>query len=180
MSAYIDKLKAERAQRLDRMQVPPDSCAGRGLAPVGVPEWAYSLWRDEMIDFDSRLEALERKVAALVDPPPAVVPQAQIRISDIQDVVSRRFGLTVADLQGRSRRGPISDARHVAMYLAQRLTGKSFIAIARQFGGRRHAGVFKAWQNIDRLRGHDTELDAELQALAARLHERARSGVANE
>jgi len=60
------------------------------------------------------------------------------------------------------------------MYLAQRLTGKSFIAIAR------HAGVFKAWQNIDRLRGHDTELDAELQALAARLHERARSGVTNE
>jgi chromosomal replication initiator protein len=108
------------------------------------------------------------------------VPQAQIRISDIQDVVSRRFGLTVADLQGRSRRGRINDARQIAMYLARRLTRKTFIAIARQFGGRGHAGVFKAWQNIDRLRGHDTELDGELQALAARLHERARTTVSNQ
>jgi Bacterial dnaA protein helix-turn-helix len=79
----------------------------------------------------------------------------------------------MADLQGSSRREPINRVRQIAMHLARQLTGKSFIAIACQFGGRRHAGVYKAWRHIERLRMHDPELELELGELAARLREGA-------
>jgi hypothetical protein len=154
MAAYLDKLRAERAQRLARMQIPRECAAGpRFSMPASEPEWVCSLWKEEVDSLRSRLKALERHVAALTDPPPAVAPEAQIRISDILDVVSSRFGLRVADLQGPSRRALVTDARQIAMYLARRLTRKSFISIGRQFGGRCHAGVFKAWRKSTGFEG---------------------------
>jgi hypothetical protein len=170
--AYLDKLKAERAERLARMKIPRDSAAAARV-PFSAqdPEWIHSLWWEEIATIKLRLKALEQRLEVLAECARPAAPRAQIRIGEIQNALCRRYRVTMGDLQGPSRREPINRVRQIAMHLARELTGKSFITIACQFGGRRHAGVFKAWRNIERLRKGDPELEAELQQIGAQLRE---------
>jgi len=174
MSAYLDKVRAERVQRLARMKVSPDSAAA-GRAPFSAtdPEWLRSLWWDELANVKSRLETIERRLDLLAECSGALAPQAPIRIAEIKGAVCRTYGVTAAELEGPSRHARTNRARQVAMYLARQLTGKSFIAIACQFGPRGHAGVFKAWRKIDRVRITNPDLDKELRALTTRLRDGA-------
>jgi hypothetical protein len=174
MSAYLDKMRAERVRRLARMKVSPDSAAGgRALFPATDPEWVRSLWWDELANIKSRLGTIEQRLDLLAECSGAVAPQAPIRIAEIKGAVCGAYGVTAAELEGPSRHARINWARQVAMYLARQLTGKSFIAIACQFGPRGHAGVFKAWRKIDRVRITDADLDEELRALTTRLRDGA-------
>jgi hypothetical protein len=170
MSAYLDKVKAERVQRLARMRVAQDSVAA-ARAPFSAtdPEWVRSLWWDELNSIKSRLGTIEARLDLLAECSGVLAPQAPIRIADIKGAVCRAYGVTAAELEGPSRHARINRARQVAMYLARQLTGKSFIAIACQFGPRGHAGAFKAWRKIDRGRITDPDLDDELRALIIQL-----------
>ena len=49
---------------------------------------------------------------------------------------AKYFGLTLADLKGKSRRQAVADARGLAMYIARRLTAASYAELGRHFGGR--------------------------------------------
>jgi hypothetical protein len=170
MSAYLDKVKRERVERLARMKVPRDSAAA-APAPFSAtdPEWVRALWWDELHNIKSRLGTIEARLDLLAEFSGALAPPAPIRIADIKGAVCRAYRLKAAELEGPSRHARINRARHVAMYLARQLTGKSFIAIACQFGPRGHAGVFKAWRKIDDRRIIDPNLDDELRALTIQL-----------
>jgi len=75
----------------------------------------------------------------------AVTPQL------ILDATSERFGFTVEEIQGGSRRRPLVTARQIAMYVMRQLTELSYPAIAREFGGRDHTTVIHAVEKIDKL-----------------------------
>jgi chromosomal replication initiator protein len=65
-------------------------------------------------------------------------------VREVQDAVSRRFRLDVAELSSPSRVARVSWPRQVAMYLARELTDATLPAIGRAFGGRDHATVLYA------------------------------------
>ena len=114
----------------------------------------------------SRIETLERQMAALVNVPS---PTPQIPISDVKNAIRRYYGVAAAELEGRSRSFPVMRARQIAMYLARRLTAKSLTAIGRCFGDRDHTIVFKACTKIERLRLTDAALDSDIRTLAKAL-----------
>jgi chromosomal replication initiation ATPase DnaA len=117
----------------------------------------------------SRIERLERQIAALSDPQPPQAADTPIRITDVKAAVCRYYGFTAADLEGWSRFGPLQHARQAGIYLARELTGKSLPAIGRLFGNRSHTAVMYVHRNVARLRAVDADLDEELRVITDHL-----------
>ena len=69
----------------------------------------------------------------------------------LDKTVAERFGFSVEEIIGKSRRRPLVTARQVAMYVVRELTDLSYPAIAREFGGRDHTTVIHAVEKIEAL-----------------------------
>lgn len=65
----------------------------------------------------------------------------EITVENIQALVADHYKLKVEQIQGKTRRQPIVEARQLSMYLAKRLTQQPLKAIGQVFGGRDHSTV---------------------------------------
>jgi chromosomal replication initiator protein len=92
-------------------------------------------------------------------------PTRQIRMEEIVDAVSERFGVKRSQVQGRGRSRSIARPRQVCMYLARRLSHRSLQEIGKYFGGRDHTTVLHAERQISEQAGGDAELHAILDEL---------------
>ncbi len=61
------------------------------------------------------------------------------------------YGVEPESLTGERRVSDIAEARHVAMFLSRKLTGLSYPALGRRFGGRDHTTVMAAAKRIERF-----------------------------
>jgi chromosomal replication initiator protein len=101
-----------------------------------------------------------------------VFPQGevpQVTIESIQELVSDRFGLSLAELCGDKRSQNIVYPRQVAMYLSRELTDSSLPKIGKQFGGRDHTTVIHATSKIARMIREDRSVYNLVQELTARV-----------
>ena len=76
-------------------------------------------------------------------------PRTRVSVETIQELVSNRFGLSVADLVSHRREREVSYPRQLAMYLSRTLAEASFPSIAEKFGGRDHSTVMYAVRVIE-------------------------------
>ena len=90
-------------------------------------------------------------------------------IRDITAHVARHYALRVADLRGPSRRKNIAAARALAMYVARKLTAKSYGAVGKYFGGRDHTTVLHGCRKTEELLAHDAGLRQIVRELESRL-----------
>lgn len=90
-------------------------------------------------------------------------------IRSIQRVVCRHYGVTLADLLSPRRHASIVLPRHVAIYLARKLTERSLPEIGRRFGRRDHTTALSAVRRINRMIGRDAAFAAEIAALQSDL-----------
>ena len=74
--------------------------------------------------------------------------QNSIKLEDILKTCSEYFHIPIHDITGVSRRQPVVQARHTAMYLIREMTDLSFPSIAEKFGGRDHTTVLHATTKI--------------------------------
>jgi chromosomal replication initiator protein len=93
----------------------------------------------------------------------------KLSVKDILDATSKHFQLESRDIEGKSRKQDISQARHVSMYLAKALTGLSLKMIGASFGGRDHSTVVHACRNIDRKLKKDDSLQNALSSIQSAL-----------
>ncbi|NUT55724.1 MAG: chromosomal replication initiator protein DnaA [Thermoleophilia bacterium] len=101
-----------------------------------------------------------------------VFPQGQsveISIRRIQETVSERFGMTVAELCSAKRSQSIAYPRQVAMYLSRALTDSSLPKIGKEFGGRDHTTVMHANAKIEGMIREDRTVYNLVQELTARI-----------
>jgi chromosomal replication initiator protein len=80
--------------------------------------------------------------------------------------VAKRFRLKATDLQGKTRRREVVQARGVAMLLARQLTGASYEAVGRHFGGRDHSTVMHACRRTAEQVKTDPLLKQAIEELA--------------
>ena len=189
MGAYLDSLVSARRQRLARMNANP----ARGQpghdtlvddpksAARGSPLDEALAAGDDIASILAQLKVLERRLAVLVDALPEddghdheLVPTGpgdppRPRVSDIKRAICREHGLTILDLEGASHFPAIVRARQIAMYLARKLSAKSFPEVGRFFGGRDHTTAMHAYNKIKRLRSVDASLDRNVAALEVRI-----------
>jgi chromosomal replication initiator protein len=90
-------------------------------------------------------------------------------VNEILEATAQEFGVGLADLKGSSRRRPVARARHVAMYLAQELTGHTSGEIGKVFGERDRTTVNHAVNQIDAALEHDEVVRSSVNNLRRRL-----------
>jgi chromosomal replication initiator protein len=88
-----------------------------------------------------------------------------VTLEDIQRKVAEYFDVRLAELLGSRRLRAIARPRQVAMYLAKRLTSKSYPDIGRAFGGRDHTTVIHAVRTIENLLSREADLNEKVQLL---------------
>lgn len=93
------------------------------------------------------------------------------KIADIAECVSERFGVKLAELQGKRRSRSIALPRQICMYIARQMTSHSLEEIGTFFGGRDHTTVLHAHRLIrDRL-DDDDELRTNVQVVERKLRQ---------
>lgn len=122
----------------------------------------------ELRQIKDKLDALERLFSQLSQNLAAALVARQDErtrapsILDIKHAVCRRYGVTIGEIDSPQHDAKLVRPRHIAMYLAHRLTLKSLPEIGRGFGGRDHTTILNAKKKIARLRAEDRELAQEL------------------
>ncbi len=121
---------------------------------------AYAVLNGRAIDLDFAQEVLGEMLSA---------GQKRVTIDDIQKAVSAHFGMRQAEMVSARRARAVARPRQIAMYLAKRLTPRSLPEIGRRFGGRDHTTVIHAVRQIEKLRGCDADIDADVRSLIRNL-----------
>ncbi len=89
-----------------------------------------------------------------------------VSMEDIQEAVSARFHVKIADLKSRRRSKTLVHPRQIAMYLCRELTDASYPEIGRHFGGKDHTTIIHACRQITKAKDGDTTLNATLESLS--------------
>jgi chromosomal replication initiator protein len=89
----------------------------------------------------------------------------QVDVEDIIETVCHYFELKRSDLLGTSRLKKFAGPRHIAQYLARKLTSLSYPEIGQRFGGRDHTSILHAFRKIS----DELERDENLKNLVAYL-----------
>jgi chromosomal replication initiator protein len=108
-----------------------------------------------------------------------LIPQNEHEIPPqlIMDETAGYFSLSTADLTSKSRSRPLTQARHIAMYLMRECTGLSLVKIGEIFGGRDHTTVLHGIKKVeDEMRARDTTF-RHVQDLTRTVRERVRGSL---
>ena len=81
---------------------------------------------------------------------------SNLTIESIQQQVAEHFNLTQDLLVGKGRKQEVTTARHIAMFLAKRLTRKPLATIGMHFGNRDHSTVIHAVRTVEKKCKNDT------------------------
>lgn len=89
----------------------------------------------------------------------------RVTIDEIKKKVAEHYALKTADLESPNRSRSIVRPRQIAMFLARKLTPRSYPEIGRRFGNRDHTTVMHAVETIDRLTTMDPGFADEVEQL---------------
>jgi len=106
-------------------------------------------------------------IASILDPP---IEKIATSPEIILDVVTTELKISLADLQGTSRRREISTARQIAMYLMRQHTSLSLPRIGDVLGGKDHTTVIYGCDKITKLAKQDRKLNQTLTQLSDRIN----------
>jgi chromosomal replication initiator protein len=108
-----------------------------------------------------------------------LIPQAEHEIPPqlIMEETATYFSLSTGDLTSKSRSRPLTQARHIGMYLVRECTGLSLVKIGEIFGGRDHTTVLHGIKKVeDEMRARDTTF-RQVQDLTRIVRGRARGAA---
>ena len=91
-----------------------------------------------------------------------------ITLHRVQRAVADYYGVTMAQLKGRTVYKSITKARSVAIYLSRTMTGETLAGIGAGFS-RDHSSVMAAVKRIERVLTTDIALKSEVDAIRAQL-----------
>lgn len=141
--------------------------------PFGVKKFREPPYRPQRQRIESRypmnLEDERAWVIALCGIELPEPPAPKISVEQIQRLVAEHFGVERSDILSARRHKEIVLPRHVAMFLARKLTPKSLPEIGRRFGGRDHTTQISAQRKIERMMRADQTFAELVHGLATRL-----------
>ncbi|MBC8063390.1 MAG: chromosomal replication initiator protein DnaA, partial [Chlorobia bacterium] len=91
-------------------------------------------------------------------------------VLEIIEAVGRQFKISSEDIKGVSRKAPIVEARHVAVYITREITGDSWKHIGSQFGNRDHTSMMHGYQKIDEILLNDKQMRTIVKTLIRDLY----------
>jgi chromosomal replication initiator protein len=112
---------------------------------------------------------LSSELIDAVVPKTSRAPEAS-PVEEIQEHVSRAFGISRAELIGSTRAARPLRARQVAIYLTRELTDLSLPQIGRLYGGRDHSTVLNSIRRVEARFSEDEKLAGQVEALRDAIH----------
>lgn len=106
------------------------------------------------------VDLAERVVERIVD-----VADKTITIQSIQKLVCDYYRLEASDIQTKSRKREVVQARQIAMYLSRKYTKNSLSSIGEQIGHRDHATVLYACNAVTDLLKYDKSFRQSLETI---------------
>jgi chromosomal replication initiator protein len=91
---------------------------------------------------------------------------AKPSFDQIVSTVSKHYKIPPDDIKGQSRKAPIVQARHVAIFLTREITGDSWKHIGSLFGDRDHTSMMHGYQKINELMNQDKDLRSVVKMLS--------------
>ncbi|MFW5829280.1 MAG: chromosomal replication initiator protein DnaA [Planctomycetota bacterium] len=184
---FVQRFTGGLVAPLDR----PDLKVRQGIVQMKAQGHGVGL-RDEVVDYiadhiTDNIRELEGAVNKLIymsrsyrrQPDLALVRQAlsdlvvrdgeEPRLKVILRSVADYYDLRVEDILGKSRSGPRSVARHIAMYVYKASGAETYAAVGQAFGGRSHSAVAYACEQVAKYRGEDADLDRYIEELLLRV-----------
>jgi len=79
------------------------------------------------------------------------VDHARPTLRAITVAAAKYFDVRIGKLKGPTRQSGVVWARNIAMYLARQLTGKSYLAVGRYYGGRDRTTVMHAYRKTQQM-----------------------------
>jgi chromosomal replication initiator protein len=102
--------------------------------------------------------------------------EAEIPPQLILDETAAYFGLSREDLISPNRSRPLTNARHIAMYLLRECTGQSLVKIGEIFGGRDHSTALYGINQVEKKMRAREPTYKQVQDLSRIIRGRARAG----
>lgn len=95
--------------------------------------------------------------------------EKEITIDQISKAVAHYFKIPLVDLKSKSRNKDITNARHIAMYLARMVANSKQQEIGEYFGGRDHTSVIHAVEKIKERIKVEGNLARDINSIEANL-----------
>ena len=118
----------------------------------------------ELIRTDIRVEQIGDVLSDLLR-----ASERKLTIDEIMRRTCEHYNLRMSDMISARRTRSVARPRQMAMYLAKRLTPRSYPEIGRKFGGKDHTTVLYAVRKIEELMQTDNQLAEDAQLLQRRL-----------
>ena len=118
----------------------------------------------ELIRHDIRLDQVGDVLGDLLR-----ASERKLTIDEIMRRTCEHYNLRMSDMTSARRSRSVARPRQMAMYLAKKLTPRSYPEIGRKFGGKDHTTVLYAVRKIEELMQTDSQLAEDAQLLQRRL-----------
>ena len=102
------------------------------------------LYNPEIIDLDFAKEVLKEN-------PVVAVVENTLNAQRIKSVVCEYYGLSVGQLESKSRTKNIANARHIAVYLCRKHLHMPFVKIGFASGNRDHSTIMSSYEKMVKL-----------------------------
>jgi chromosomal replication initiator protein len=170
-----------------RVNILANKAATRGVQVSGpILEYLAEYVSEDVRRLESALDCLLARASLLAQPLSLRMAQevlqdlqavaTRLSIPEIQKLVCDYYGVTLAELLGRSRQKRLVRARQLGFYFARLYTQKTVAELGRLFQ-RSHASVVHALQTLERERKTNQRLAQEVQLLEEKLAQaQVRSG----
>ncbi len=121
-----------------------------------------TLFNPEIIDMDFARKVLVKE--------PLVSESDELTIKKIKKAVTRFYGLSYKDLEGKSRQKFIANARHICVYLSRDLLHSSYVSIGQQLGGRDHTTISSSYERAKKLIKKDEAFKTAIEKIRSTLN----------
>jgi chromosomal replication initiator protein len=95
--------------------------------------------------------------------------RSRLTIQHIKEEIASCYNLKCHEIESPSRKKEITQARHVAIYLAREMTDHSFPAIGREFGNRDHSTIMHSYMKVKSMLEETPLLYAEISEIQENL-----------
>ena len=96
----------------------------------------------------------------------------ELTIKKIKKAVTRFYGLTYKDIEGKSRQKKLMNARHVFVYLSRELLHKAYISIGQELGNRDHTTISSSYERACQLIKNDVNFKMAVEKVQEMLEKK--------
>ena len=98
--------------------------------------------------------------------------EEKVTVEEIIKTVAGKFGIKINELKAAKKNKNLTVPRHIAMYLARKLTTSSYPDIGEKIGGRDHSTVIYACNKIKKL----IDVDNDIKTMVQNIEDQLRKG----